>query len=225
MNNLSGSGLSEGASVEETLIYFADPMCSWCWGFSSIIEEIVREFEEQLQFRLVLAGLYPAPGLRLNAESRQRIRKHWEHVQSVTGAEFDYRFFDREKFLYNTEPASRAVLTAGKIDPHNVLPFMRHLQYAFYVNNIDITVDDELMRQAVSHGFDRKSFMATFNSAECAREVSGNFGAARAASVDGLPALFAVDASGSVRISSGYISQEQVRARLTSWLLSSKRGE
>ncbi|MDB5418474.1 MAG: dithiol-disulfide isomerase, partial [Phenylobacterium sp.] len=25
---------------EPHLIYFADPMCSWCYGFSPVIEEI-----------------------------------------------------------------------------------------------------------------------------------------------------------------------------------------
>ena len=24
-------------------IYFADPMCSWCWGFAPVIEKIAAE--------------------------------------------------------------------------------------------------------------------------------------------------------------------------------------
>ncbi|MDH5427723.1 MAG: DsbA family protein, partial [Nitrospirota bacterium] len=31
--------------MSPTLIYVADPMCSWCWGFSPVLEEIRRLYQ------------------------------------------------------------------------------------------------------------------------------------------------------------------------------------
>ena len=38
------------------LIYFSDPMCSWCYGFSPVMEEIRREFGPALPIRVVKIG-------------------------------------------------------------------------------------------------------------------------------------------------------------------------
>ena len=43
-------------------IYFADPMCSWCWGFAPVIEQTLRRrYGEAIPVRLVLGGLRPGP--------------------------------------------------------------------------------------------------------------------------------------------------------------------
>ena len=49
----------EAAMNEPHLIYFSDPMCSWCYGFSPVIEEIRRAYGRALPVRLVMGGLRP----------------------------------------------------------------------------------------------------------------------------------------------------------------------
>jgi len=41
------------------LIYFADPMCSWCYGFSPVIDDIRRAYGNALPIRVVMGGLRP----------------------------------------------------------------------------------------------------------------------------------------------------------------------
>ncbi len=41
------------------LIYFSDPMCSWCYGFSPVIDDIRRAFGRALPIRVVMGGLRP----------------------------------------------------------------------------------------------------------------------------------------------------------------------
>ena len=41
------------------LIYFADPMCSWCYGFWPVIAAVQAAFGETLPIRLVMGGLRP----------------------------------------------------------------------------------------------------------------------------------------------------------------------
>ena len=44
------------------LVYFADPMCSWCYGFSPVIREIADHFGERLPVEVVMGGLRAAMG-------------------------------------------------------------------------------------------------------------------------------------------------------------------
>ena len=88
------------------LIYIADPMCSWCWGFAPTIESISQRFGESLPIRLMMGGLRPGTTKPLDQAGRRTIREHWEHVREASGQPFDFRFFEREDFVYDTEPAS-----------------------------------------------------------------------------------------------------------------------
>ena len=51
--------------MNQQLIYFADPMCSWCWGFSPAMEAVTAKYGDQLPVRLILGGLLMFLGLSL----------------------------------------------------------------------------------------------------------------------------------------------------------------
>jgi putative protein-disulfide isomerase len=39
------------------LYYFADPMCSWCYGFAPVMDKLRKAFGAQFDIRLVMGGL------------------------------------------------------------------------------------------------------------------------------------------------------------------------
>lgn len=41
------------------LYYFADPMCSWCYGFAPVIDKIRKVFGTQFDIRLVMGDYAP----------------------------------------------------------------------------------------------------------------------------------------------------------------------
>ena len=98
------------ASIHEKreFVYFTDPMCSWCYGFSPVITALAGRFETA-----------PAPahdhGRTTRTSSadqpfswkiKQYIRDAWKRVEATTGQPFDMGFLAREHFVYDTEPAS-----------------------------------------------------------------------------------------------------------------------
>ena len=48
--------------AERQLLYFADPMCSWCWGFSPVVEELGTRYQVRATLAVVM-GNYKTPGL------------------------------------------------------------------------------------------------------------------------------------------------------------------
>jgi len=104
--------VDQPASPTKHLVYFADPMCSWCYGFAPVIAELAERFEERLPLQMVMGGLRAGNTTPMRTEDKAYIRSAWTNVNQATGQPFDFHFLEREGFVYDTEPACRAVVTA-----------------------------------------------------------------------------------------------------------------
>ncbi len=205
------------------LIYFADPMCSWCWGFSKVIQKVQDKFSAQLPIRLMMGGLYAGASKVLDPSAKEDLKEHWQDVAKLSGAEFDFHFFDREEFVYNTEPACRAIVLVQQHEPGSTLAFLRHLQKAFYCDNHDITDQDVLSAEAQEFGINREKFNRLFEQSELVAETQKHFAITKQVGVTGFPTLLAVDDTGQHTITSGYQSEDVICVHISDWLNESIR--
>ena len=90
------------------IIYIGDPMCSWCWGFAPVLDEMLDRHGQHAELKIIVGGLRPGTTSPMDESDKSTIRSHWEHVNEASGQPFDYAFFDRDGFVYDTEPAARA---------------------------------------------------------------------------------------------------------------------
>jgi putative protein-disulfide isomerase len=205
--------------MSDQLVYFADPMCSWCWGFSPVIEAARERFGADLSLRLILGGLRPGTTEVMDAAAKRMIREHWDHVHEASGQPFDYAFFGREGFVYDTEPACRAVVALRRLDPEAAPAFLKHLHQAFYAGNRDVTERETLCDLAAEFGLDRDRFAATFDDEATVAETGRDFAIARRAGITGFPTLLAgSDADGYAVVSPGYQPWDGVEKLIAGWL-------
>src|SRR5690349_24689790 len=130
------------------LIYFADPMCSWCWGRAPVIEAIRQRFGNALPIRLMMGGLRPGTTKSLNEAAKRTIQEHWEHVHEATGQPVAFRFFERDSFTYDTRPARRAVGVVRRRGP-DAPPYRNQIQAALDAENPDGTDEQDLADLAI----------------------------------------------------------------------------
>lgn len=202
------------------LVYFADPMCSWCWGFSPVIEAITREFGDDLPVRLVLGGLRPGNTAPMSDADRADIRQHWEHVHEASGQPFDFNFFQREGFVYNTEPASRAVVLLRRQSMTSGRAALARIHRAFYAENRDVTSTEVLAELAVELGMDEVDFKTQFNAENTLEETWQDFAIAQQSGVRGFPTLIAGigDNQGYALVTNGFQPVGRLIPTLTAWL-------
>ena len=117
------------------LIYFGDPMCSWCWGIAGHLQKLKEEFSGELDFQVVLGGLRPGGGDLWNDEMKGFLREHWEHVETASGQPFNYNLLERDEFNYDTEPPSRAVRVIRDLAADKEFEFFKAIQGSFYAEN------------------------------------------------------------------------------------------
>jgi putative protein-disulfide isomerase len=171
------------------LWYFADPMCSWCWGFSPVIESMREIYGERMKIVLVLGGLRPGETAPMTAAGREDILHHWHQVHQRTGQPFRFESVLPEGFVYDTEPASRAVVSVGGLNPALVFPLFKAIQSAFYTEGRDVTRPGVLADLAAGLGVKAESFLAAFDSDEARAKTQAHFNQTRRAGVSGFPAL------------------------------------
>ncbi len=193
-------------------------MCSWCWGFSPVASAIAERYGERVTLAVIVGGLSPDTRTPMNDAAKATVREHWDHVNEATGQPFDYAFMERERFVYNTEPPCRAVVTARQLDPGTVLPFLAHLHAAFYRDNRDVTDEATLAEIAGEFGFDRQQFAEALDHSKTRDATRDDFALTRELGVNGFPSLLAHANDKLKMITMGYRPWSQLMPILDSWL-------
>lgn len=201
------------------LWYFADPMCSWCWGFSPVMEAVREAYHERLKIALVLGGLRPGTATPMTAAARDEILHHWHQVHARSGQPFQFDGALPDDFIYDTEPACRAVVTAGGLDPTQIFAMFKAIQTAFYAEGRDVTQTAVLAELAAGLGIDTAAFLNAFDSDAARAKTQAHFAQSRKAGVRGFPTLILQRGEQIDRIADGYLPLDTVRAELDRLLL------
>ena len=211
---------ADGGSREGLhFIYFADPMCSWCYGFAPVIRALADRFEGRLPVRMVMGGLRAGNTNAMTEKDREHSRGAWTRVGEASGQSFDFSFFDREHFVYDTEPACRAVVTMRRLAPDKALAFKARVSRAFYGENQDTTDVKVLAALAPEFGIDAERFELEMLSADARNETFRDFLTSQQAGVQGFPLLAAgTEAGGYALVTSGFRPLDGLPEAIESWL-------
>ena len=201
------------------LIYFSDPMCSWCYGFSKVIAEIRKAFGPALPIRLVMGGLRPGTEEPMTAQARASIADHWKHVHEASGLPFDEAVL-AEGFVYDTDPAARAVVVVRREDETLALTYLGRVQRAFYAEARDVTKGEVLADLADELGLDRHDYLTQWETEDAKQETWRDYAISQRAGVTGFPTLVAGPNDGGVFgvVTRGYAPPDQVVAVLKDWI-------
>jgi putative protein-disulfide isomerase len=171
------------------LVYFADPMCSWCWGFASVMAAVRGVWGDELPVRLVMGGLRPGTTEPMSEAAKVELRGHWRHVTEASGQPFGPSGLDQPGFVYDTDPAARAVVLMRREAPERALDFLHAVQHAFYAGGVDVTDPAALGALAADFGRNPSAFAADLGTDPVREETWRDYGVSRGAGVSGFPTL------------------------------------
>jgi len=184
------------------LIYFGDPMCSWCYGFAPELKQIIEALPD-VEFELVLGGLRPY-GKEPIKGMKKFLLKHWIKIQESTGQPFSHDILDDDTFVYDTEPANRAVVTARELKPGIDLEFYDAVQTCFYNESKNVLERSTFEELAYKFGMDKKVFGELFDSDEMKEKTRESFSYTIEQGVNAFPTLVLETTSKKYLLSRGY---------------------
>lgn len=203
---------------ERILQYFADPMCSWCWGFAPVITAIKAAYADRLKIALTMGGLRPGTVQAVTPQFRAQTLHHWQDVQRLTGQSFVYDGVMPEGFVYDTEPASRAVIAMAGLHPQVTFAYFKSIQAAFYTQRQNVTQSETLAALAKPFEIEAPVFLAQFDSAEVKKKTHAHFAQTRQAGVREFPTVILQGESERKLLTNGYRSFEELQPDIEQWL-------
>lgn len=197
------------------LIYVADPMCSWCYGFGPELQALLETIPDA-KIDLVMGGLRAYNKQLLDDATRTMLLGHWQHVAERSGLPFDEQALMRPGFIYDTEPACRAVVTARTLTDDDsglaVLAVFHAIQHGFYASARDVCDSAVLAELAVAAmnqvegegSFDEASFGETLASPMAMSDTRADFEQSQQWGIRGFPALLVLHDNALHMIANGY---------------------
>jgi putative protein-disulfide isomerase len=203
------------------LIYVADPMCSWCYGFAKPLDELLAQpgSAAPLQLALVMGGLRPFTTEAMARERANELAGHWHHVAEASGQPFAQApntALHLPGFVYDTEPASRATVTVRTHWPKLVWRYLKAVQHAFYAEGKNVVQPEVLADIAESLGIPRADFAKAFASQEMRDATLADFAQSQGWGIRGFPALIAEHGDHLHLVGQGFMPIDALRERLQS---------
>ena len=208
--------------TENSLVYVGDPMCSWCYGFGVPLHQLLEQLPG-VPLAVVLGGLRAFNQEVMPEALKSTLHHHWGEVTKRSGKPFGTGQFDREGYIYDTEPACRAVVTIRTHAAEHTLAMYHAIQHAFYAMGRDITqtsvladvwqelVDSEQIGDVV---FSRSEFMEAFESDSIKTQTRNDFAMVQQWGIRGFPALIAVVNGEAQLVANGYMEADEMLQRV-----------
>ncbi|OGG97063.1 MAG: hypothetical protein A2527_03120 [Candidatus Lambdaproteobacteria bacterium RIFOXYD2_FULL_50_16] len=201
------------------ILYFADPMCSWCYGFSPVVQRLQKTFSH-LDWTLIPGGLRPYVTEQISKELKEELSHHWHQVQVASGQPFDFGFNFPESFCYDTEPACRAMMVVQNLAEAKRFDFLAALHKAFYEHNQDLTNPNVLVQLAEKVGIEEPQFLASFNDPDLQMQTKDAFAFTQEMGVRGFPNMIGYKDGKFQRLAAGYAPYEQMELIFQKWMSS-----
>ena len=208
--------------TENSLVYVGDPMCSWCYGFGVPLLELLEQLPG-VPLAVVLGGLRAYNQEVMPDTLKNTLHHHWEEVTKRSGKPFGTGQFDREGYIYDTEPACRAVVTIRTHAAEHTLAMYHAIQHAFYAMGRDITqtsvladVWNELIESQILGDirFSRSAFLEAFESDTIKTQTRKDFAMVQQWGIRGFPALIAVVNGEAQLVANGYMEADEMLQRV-----------
>ena len=135
--------------MKATLFYLHDPMCSWCWGFRPVWDEIQERLKSDfpsLSVVYVAGGLAPDCDDPMPESMRKAIEGYWKRISTELGATFNHAFWTENTPRRSTYLACRAVLAAKR--QHREYEMINAIQRGYYLRAMNPSDEEILVRLA-----------------------------------------------------------------------------
>ena len=200
------------------LVYFASPMCSWCWGFSPVIQRIKAKFAKQAELRLVLVPFRVDTVKIMDGGLRNYVLTQWHKVHDATGQAFDFAFSVGQDFVYDTKPACCAIKAVHQQQAALELDFMDIIQAAFYTRNLDVTNEAVLIELARNARVNVGLFVEHLHAEQTTALLDEDFAYCQQLGVRSYPTLIGIHQAGRSILTRGFQPYARMEQLVTEWL-------
>ena len=81
--------------MKHRVLYFFDPVCGWCYGFSKHLRAFYDEYRNDYEFEVITGGMVPKAHAQPIAHMAEFLSDAYKRVEAMSGAKFGMPYLDR----------------------------------------------------------------------------------------------------------------------------------
>jgi putative protein-disulfide isomerase len=201
------------AQTKTRLLYFFDPLCGWCYGFSPVIKQIAEEGKDSLEVEAITGGMMTGEREGPLGHFSSYILGAIPRVEEYTGVKFGEGYkkmiADSNHFSSSVKPCI-AVNVAKMLKPEIGVAFASEIQQIHFAEGYDLNVDDTYKVLAERFGLNGEEFLKAMKEDKNKVLTEQEFARTQRFGVSGFPCLVAERNGQYYLVSSGFRKKEEV---------------
>lgn len=198
-----------------TLYYVHDPMCSWCWAFRPVWQQVKQSLPEGIVVQELLGGLAPDSDAPMPLEMQSHLQAVWQRICSVVpGTQFNFEFWTSNTPRRSTYPACRAVIAAGRLDKELSEAMTLAIQQAYYLEARNPSDETVLTSLAVDLGLEADQFTRLLSAPATQQTLLDNIQQHQTLGARGFPSLVLQTPRGTTFIEHSYTDADATLAMI-----------
>lgn len=207
--------------IQPTIYYCYDAYCGWCYGFSKVMTQIAKEYEDKLAFDTLSSGMIMPDEPQHFAALAKYIQTAYQQVEQTTGIKFGEDFLwhvfhpeETDWFPDSTKPAI-ALCIFKEYHPDKSVFIASDLQYALNYEGRDLTDDEAYRHLLEKYHIPADRFYEKLRSKEYREKAYYEIALVKQLQVKGFPSvLIQVTDSKFYLLAQGYTDYETLKARI-----------
>jgi putative protein-disulfide isomerase len=214
-----------------TLFYCYDAYCGWCYGFSNVITEIAKEYQDRLTFEVLSGGMIMPENSQHISSIASYIQTAYKTVEQTTGIKFGEDFLwhifnpDKSDWYPDSVKSAVALCILKEYHPDKAITFAADFQYALNYEGRDLTDDEAYRHLLEKYNIPADEFYAKLHSEEYKEKAYYEIALVKQLQVTGFPSvLMQVNDSKFYLLSRGYTDYQTLKQRIEKVLEEIKSG-
>ena len=127
--------------MKSNLVYVMDPLCAWCYTFAGKMEQLMREYPDDLELEIVPWGMFPEPRA-VDKNFGNWLENEIRKIQNQTNVHFGERYYSllhTDSLVLDSRIPARAILAVQSLWPQRTLEFTIDLERMFFFHGRDLS--------------------------------------------------------------------------------------
>ena len=198
------------SAIKPKLYYVYDPMCSWCWGYKPVWEQVKQAVTYDVEVIYVVGGLASDTDEPMPEMMQAQIASYWKKIENHLGTKFNYEFWTDNTPRRATYPACRASLAARYQGAEEAM--LAAIQVAYYLEAKNPSDNSVLIELAQRIGLDKAAFESALLSPNTHQALLTEIRFSREIGGNSFPSLFIEKADKIVEIAVDYKNADRTIA-------------
>ncbi len=216
---MNSTYVMENNYVKPIIYYIQDPLCSWCYGFQPVLNELYQSFKDKLEFKVLSGGLFQNQKSSASADFRSYMDNNYTDVVKSTGIKFGIGFtqhtFRSSSAEFISDYPSLAITVFKSFDTPFNLRYTLDVQNAIFFEGIEPNDVKHFAYLALSYGVNTSEFVSRYESSDFLHHTYEEYFLTAKLGVTKFPSLLIQHNEKLQTLNSGFTSLQELYSKIS----------